>query len=117
MLTVDGIGPILAQTIVLETGDIGHFATVGHYASSWRCVQSIKIRHDKRKGQGNVKNGNKYLSWAYMEATQFTIRYTTRFQKFYQRKQAKTHVMVARKGIAHTAGAGLFLHQAGSGAF
>ncbi len=101
LLTVDGIGPILAQTIVLETGDIGRFATVGNYASYCRCVQSIKISNGKRKGQGNVKNGNKYLGWAYMEAAQFAIRYNARGQKFYQRKQAKTHVMVARKAIAH----------------
>jgi len=31
--TVDGIGPILAQTILLETGDIGRFRSVGDYAS------------------------------------------------------------------------------------
>ena len=39
--------------------------------------------------------------WAYMEAAQFAIRYNARVQKFYQRKQVKTHVMVARKAIAH----------------
>jgi transposase len=41
--TVDGIGTTLAQTIVLETGDIGRFPTVGHYASYCRCVGSTKI--------------------------------------------------------------------------
>src|SRR5207248_9651049 len=56
--TVAGIGPILAQTIVLETGDIGRFPTVGNYASYCRCVGSTKISNGKRKGQGNVKNGN-----------------------------------------------------------
>ena len=30
LLTVDGIGAILAQTIVLETGHIGRFPTVGN---------------------------------------------------------------------------------------
>ena len=101
LLTVDGIGPILAQTIVLETGDIRRFATVGNYASYCRCVQSTTISNGKRKGQGNIKNGNKYLGWAYMEAAQFAIRYNARVQQFYQQKQAKTHVMVARKTIAH----------------
>jgi len=41
--TVDGIGPILAQTIVLETGDMRRFPTVGNYASYCRCVGSTKI--------------------------------------------------------------------------
>lgn len=99
--TVEGMGTILAQTIVLETGDIRRFPTVGNYASYCRCVQSTKISNGKRKGQGNVKNGNPYLAWAYMEAAQFAIRFSPTVQRFYQRKQAKSHLMVARKAVAH----------------
>ncbi len=99
--TVDGIGTILAQTIVLETGDIGRFPSVGHYASYCRCVGSTKISNGKRKGQGNVKNGNPYLEWAYMEAVQFAIRFSPTVQRFYPRKQAKGHLMIARKAVAH----------------
>src|SRR5438105_10689417 len=62
LLTVDGIGTILAQTIALETGTISRFPTVGNYASYCRCVDSTKISNGKRKGQGNVKNGNPYLA-------------------------------------------------------
>ena len=101
LLTVDGIGAILAQTIVLETGHIGRFPTVGQYASYCRCVKRTKISHGKRKGQGNSKNGNPYLEWAYMEAAQCAIRFSPTVQRFYQRKQAKSHVMVARKAVAH----------------
>src|SRR5262245_22304384 len=100
--TVAGIGPILAQTIMLEAGDIGRFPTVGNYASYCRCVGSTKISNGKRKGQGNIKNGNPYLEWAYMEAAQFAIRFSPRVQRFYQRKEAKSHLMVARKAVAHT---------------
>ena len=99
--TVDGIGPILAQTIVLETGDMRRFPTVGNYASYCRCVGSTKISNGKRKGQGNIKNGNPYLEWAYMEAAQFAIRFSPTVQRFYQRKQAKSHLMIARKAVAH----------------
>jgi transposase len=101
LLTVNGIGAILAQTIVLETGHIGRFPTVGNYASYCRCVKSTKISNGKRKGQGNVKNGHPYLEWAYMEAAQFAIRFSPTVQRFYQRKQAKSHLMVARKAVAH----------------
>jgi transposase len=101
LLTVEGIGTILAQTIVLETGHIGRFPTVGHYASYCRCVKSTKISNGKRKGQGNVNNGNPYLAWAYMEAAQFAIRFSPSVQRFYQRKQAQSHLMVARKAVAH----------------
>jgi transposase len=103
LLTVDGIGPILAQTITLETGTIGRFPSVGHYASYCRCVNSSKISNGKRKGQGNVKNGNPYLGWAYMEAAQFALRFNPSAQRFYQRKLAKSNnnAIVARKAVAH----------------
>lgn len=99
--TVDGIGPILAQTILLETGDIGRFPRVGDYASYCRCVDSTKVSNGKRKGQGNVKNGNPYLSWAYAEAAHFAIRFNPKVQRYYQRKLAQTKIPVARKTVAH----------------
>src|SRR5262249_48296359 len=77
------------------------FPTVGQYASYCRCVQSIKVSNGKRTGQGNTKNGRKYLGWAYMEAAQFARRYNPRVQRLYQRKQAQAHVIVARKAVAH----------------
>jgi transposase len=101
LLTVDGIGALVAQTIVLETGHIGRFPTVGNYASYCRCVKSTKISTGKRKGQGNVKHGNPYLAWAYMEAAQCAIRFSPSVQRFDQRQQAKSHLMVARKAVAH----------------
>jgi transposase len=62
LLTVQGIGTLLAPTITLETGAISRFPTVGNYASYCRCVDSTKISNGKRKGTGNVKNGNPYLT-------------------------------------------------------
>jgi transposase len=99
--TVPGIGPILAGTILLEAGDLKRFATVGHFASYCRCVSSEHIGNGKRKGAGNTKNGNKYLSWAFIEAVHFAIRYEAVIRQFYQRKQARTHPLVALKAVAH----------------
>jgi transposase len=103
LLTVDGIGTILAQTITLETGAISRFPTVGNYASYCRCVDSNKISNGKRKGTGNVKNGNPYLAWASMEAAQFALRFQPAAQRFYQRKLAKSrnNTVLARKAVAH----------------
>ncbi|TMA88838.1 MAG: IS110 family transposase [Deltaproteobacteria bacterium] len=101
LLTVSGIGQTLALTIMLETGDIGRFPRVGNFASYCRCVGSEKISNGKRKGKGNTKNGNKYLSWAFVEAANFAIRYEPLIGRFYQRKKAKTHGVVAIKAVAH----------------
>jgi transposase len=99
--TVPGIGQILALTIMLETGDIRRFASVGNFASYCRCVGSQKISNGKRKGKGNTKNGNKYLAWAFVEAANFAIRFNSKIKSFYQRKKAKTKVVVAIKAVAH----------------
>ncbi len=99
--TVPGIGQILAFTIMLETGDIRRFATVGNYASYCRCVGSQKVSNGKTKGKGNTKNGNKYLAWAFVEAAHFAIQFNSRIKSFDQRKKAKTKGVVAIKAVAH----------------
>ena len=99
--TVPGIGEIMALTIMLETGDIGRFFSVGNFASYCCCVGSQKISNGKKKGQGNAKNGNKYLAWAFVEAAHFAIRYNAKIKSFYQRKKAKTKIIVAIKAVAH----------------
>ena len=99
--TVPGIGQILALTIMLETGDIRRFASVGNFASYCRCVGSQKLSNGKRKGSGNTKNGNKYLSWAFVEAANFAIRFSPKIKSFYQRKKSKTKGIVALKAVAH----------------
>jgi len=99
--TVPGIGEILALTIMLETGDIGRFPSVGNYASYCRCVGSQKISNGKKKGKGNTKNGNKYLAWAFVEAAVFAIRPNSQIKSYYQRKKAKSKTVVAIKAVAH----------------
>lgn len=66
--SMPAIGNILGLTIMLEVDDIGRFPAPGNYASYCRCVKSLKTSNKKKKGKGNEKNGNKYLSWAYVEA-------------------------------------------------
>ena len=66
-----GIGDILATTIWLETGTVARFAAVGELRSYCRCVDSARVSNGKKKGEGNVKNGNKYLAWAFVEAANF----------------------------------------------
>lgn len=47
---------------MLETGDISRFSKVGQYSSYCRKVPSKWSSNNKKKGKGNVKNGNKYLA-------------------------------------------------------
>src|SRR5437868_132512 len=58
LMTAPGIANILATTIMLETGKVERFASVGHFSSYARCVDSVRLSNDKRKGEGNRRNGN-----------------------------------------------------------
>ena len=101
LLSMPGIGNILGLTIMLEVGDINRFAKVSHYSSYCRCVKSERESNKKKKGEGNRKNGNKYLAWAYVEAANFAIRHYPEFQSFYNRKKAKRNGIVAIKALSN----------------
>ncbi|MDD5323247.1 MAG: transposase [Methylococcales bacterium] len=59
------------------------------------------MSNGKKKGRGNTKNGNKYLSWAFVEAANFAIRFNDQAKRFYQRKLTKRNRGVAIKAVAH----------------
>ena len=101
LLTVPGIGKILALTIMFETRDITRFPEVDNYVSYCHCVGSINISNGKNKGEGNRKNGNKYLSWAYAEAANFAIRGYPYARSYYQKKAVKTSNIVGIKAVSH----------------
>ena len=101
LLTIPGIGKILALTIMLEVGPISRFRNVGNLASYCRKVPSQWTSNGKNKGKGNQKNGNQYLAWAFSEAAEGARRYDDRARAFYQRKASKKNFMVAHSALAH----------------
>jgi transposase len=101
LTTVPGIGEVLCTVIMLEIGTIERFAQVGNFASYARCVDSKRLSNGKKKGAGNVKNGNRYLAWAFVEAAHFARRYCPEAKRFYERKCARTNTIVATKALAH----------------
>ena len=101
LLTVSGIGEVIAWTILLETGDLSRFKNVGHFASYARCVGSKRTSNERKKGEGNVKNGNPYLAWAFFEAAHFAIQFLPAAKRFYEKKAAQRNPILAMKALAH----------------
>ena len=99
--SVPGMGEILATTIMLETGCIDRFARVGNFSSYCRCVDSVRESNGRKKGEGNVRNGNKYLAWAFIEAANFALRCCAQAKRFYERKKSKSNRVLALKALAH----------------
>ena len=106
--TAPGIGNVLALTIMCETSDIGRFPKVGNYSSYCRCVKSERRSNDKKKGAGNRKNGNKYLSWAYAEAAHHAVRYEPLAKRYHARKRSRSHPMVAWRALSNKLARGCY---------
>ncbi len=98
--TLPGVGMILALTIMLETGDIGRFPTVGDYTSYCRCVRATHTSNGKKKAHNNGKNGNPYLAWAFVEAVHHALRTCPPAKAFYDRKRAQRNGALATKALA-----------------
>ena len=101
LLTLPGVGTVLALTIMLETGPIGRFAKVGNYVSYCRKVSTQWTSNGKKKPGGNKKNGNRYLAWAFSEAAKLARRYDPQARAYYNRKMQKTNFMVAHSALSH----------------
>ena len=101
LTTAPGLGHTLTPVILLETGNVERFAAVGDYASYARCVGSVRLSNEKKKGEGNRRNGNKYLAWAFIEAANMARRWCPEARRFHDRKRAKTNAVVATKALAH----------------
>jgi transposase len=99
---IPGIGVVLGPMILLETGPIGRFASVGNYASYCRMVDTRRLSNDKRKGRGNRKSGNGHLCWAYIEAANFAVRFSPTIRRWFDRKLSQVKLrVIAIKAVAH----------------
>ncbi len=100
LLTLPGVGTVLALTIMLETGEIERFKDVGNYTSYCRCVRAKRKSNHKIKGKNNSRNGNPYLAWAFVEAVHHALRTCPQAKAFYDRKSAKRNGALATKALA-----------------
>ena len=100
--TLPGVGRILAMVIWLESGDLSRFASAGHFTSYCRGAKAARWSNNKKKAEGNTRNGNRYLSWAFIEAAAFAIRYDEAARRWYQRKLTRCGGLsvLARKALA-----------------
>ena len=68
LLSVPGIGRVLAMTLLFEIDTIGRFPTVKDFLSYCRLVKGSVASAGKVKGLTGGKMGNAYLRWAFGEA-------------------------------------------------
>jgi len=103
LLTVPGIGWVLAFTIPSEIGDINRFPTPKKLCGySGLCPRVHQSGEKDRRGP-LTKHGPKYLRWAMLEATMHALRhplYSERYQRNKQRLGKQRGAKVAQIDIA-----------------
>jgi transposase len=83
LLTVPGIGWVLAFTIAAEIGDIHRFATPKKLCGYTGLCPRVNQSGDKDRRGPLTKQGPRYLRWAMLEATMHALRhpaYADRYQ-------------------------------------
>jgi len=88
LLTVPGIGWVLAYTIAAEVGDIGRFASPTKLAGyTGLCPRVYQSGESDRRGP-LAKQGPKYLRWALIEATTHACKHPA-YHERYQRTKTR----------------------------
>ena len=103
LLTVPGVGPVLAYTIASEIGDIGRFASPKKLTGYTGLCPLVRQSGNRDVRGPLAKNGPKYLRWALIEAATHAARdahYRERYERTKQRLGRQRGAKVARVDIA-----------------
>ena len=97
LLTVPGIGSVLAFTIAAEIGEISRFASPAKLTGyTGLCPRVVQSGESDRRGP-LTKQGPRYLRWALLEATMHALRHPA-YAERYQRQQAPAGQTARRQG-------------------
>ena len=103
LLTVPGVGWVLAFTIAAEIGDISRFETATKLTGyTGLCPRVVQSGESDRRGPLS-KQGPRYLRWALLEATMHALRhpaYSERYQRNKRRLGKQRGAKVAQIDIA-----------------
>ena len=103
LMTVPGIGWVLAYTIGSEIGDIGRFASPKKLAGYTGLCPLVRQSGSKDRRGPLAKNGPTYLRWALIEAATHAARdarYVERYERTKQRLGRQRGAKVARVDLA-----------------
>ena len=87
--TIQGVGRILAMTMLYEIHTIKRFATVGQFLSYCRLVKGSHTSAGKSYGSPGKKIGNAHLKWAFSEAVPLLKRCCPEARTFVNRIEKK----------------------------
>jgi transposase len=75
VLTIPGLGKILAMTIVYEIGEIARFQNAREFSSYCRLVPGVAQSGPISRRGRPAKQGSPHLKWAFGQAALYAVRY------------------------------------------
>ena len=103
LMSLPGVGFILATVIALEVGDVERFPGPGHLASYAGMVPRVQASGGKVRYGRTRQDVNRYLKWAYTEAANVVARfYKTHSERHVSQLYAR---IMRRKGHQKAVGA------------
>ena len=94
LLTVPGIGWVLAFTIAAEIGDITRFASAKKLVGYTGLCPIVRQSGEKDRRGPLAKQGPKYLRWAMLEAVMHALRHPA----YHERYQRNKHRLGKQRG-------------------
>ena len=102
LMSIPGIGTIVAMTIVAEIEDISRFPSYRHLASYSGLVPSLEASAEKERRGKITKEGSSYLRTALIEAAQVIPRLRScRLNLFFRKRVIKSGYKKAIVATAH----------------
>jgi len=101
LLTIPGIGPIVAMCLIAEIGDISRFKSYKHLASYVGFIPRSHQSGDKDPSGSLTYRSNKYLRSSLVEAAWVAMRYDPALLKYYKDRIAKYKSQIVIIKIAH----------------
>lgn len=98
LLSVPGIGTMIALNILYEIHNIARFKTVQKFSSYCRVVKCDRSSAGKSKAYKNQKIGNPYLKWAMSQiiinaqTNEDIKKYTHKLESKYGRRRARAQI-------------------------
>lgn len=89
LMSIPGVGRILAMTLLYEIHDIRRFPRVGDFLSYSRLVKGTNSSAGKQYKPTGAKIGNPHLKWAFSEAITLLKRECPEAKAFAEREEKK----------------------------
>lgn len=100
LLTIPGIGPVFAPLIRYEVDRIERFRRCKKFLCYCALVPGLYSSAEKSRTTGIIKQGNKYLKWAFIEAVTPAVRSCVALKAFYKKIETKHGYHAARIALA-----------------